>query len=76
MATSIPLQSTLAGFGPCESVGQVKCSKGREEERENPRCDVIGSEFRLAFTLEIEVQQSSFIILRVESDCSDEHQSS
>lgn len=50
MATSVPLQSTLAGFCPCESVGQDKCSKGREEEGEKPRCDVIGGEFRSVYT--------------------------
>lgn len=55
MATSIPLQSTLAGSGPCESAGQDKCSKGREEEGEKPICDVIGSEFRSVYTLQIEV---------------------
>lgn len=64
MATSIPLQSTLAGFGPCKSVGQDKRSKGRAEEGENPRCDVIGSEFRSVCTSQIEFQQRSRVMLR------------
>lgn len=65
MAYSIPLQFALAEFGPCESVGQDKCSKGRgKRKEEKPRCDVISSEFRSVCTLQIEVQQSLLVILR------------